>query len=332
VEHAADTAPRTGIGWRGAAALAAGGLLALAPERLRGSGAPVPSGSARWVVADRDGGELVLLDEDLLVVERRELPWPTHVRAGPDGGLWAVSARDGHPDGVHELVRMDAAGALDVLHTLPPVLDLEVDDAGRAWLLVRPRAGGAEVVVTGGRAWPARFPAPHDARALVLDGERTALVSPRSGLLALEPASGCWERVAGPDEGELLDAAPADDAGWWLLVRAGPTGEERLLRLEGGRAWDARCPGAERLAAGRADTRACWVVGEQGNWVRRLAGDARSRGLFARPAARGGQAAALDEEGGLVLAAGGALLRLRSDGATAPGQGGFAHLSDLDRW
>jgi hypothetical protein len=323
---------RAEIGWSAAAALAIGALLALLAGAPRGTGTAQRRGPARWVAADRDGCELVLLDEDLMVVERRALPWPTHVRAfGRDGSLWVVSALAGHPRGAQELLRMDALGRVEALHALPPAVDLEVEASGRAWVLVRPSGGGAEVWTTEGGSAPARLPAPTDARALVVAPDRIALVSPGQGLLLLDEASGCWMPIAGPATVGVLDAAPAAGGGWWLLVRGGAPGSERVLHLVGRRAARIPCSGAEWLVGPGPTGGACWVVGEDGGWLRRVVAARGGRGLFVCPAAEGGRAAALDAEGGLVLAAGGALLRLRSDGSAAPGQGGFAHLSDLDR-
>jgi len=318
--------------WSGALALAAGAALALGPPWLPSPGGNREAGEPRWVVADRDARRIVLLDDDLLVVERREVPWPTHVRAAPGGALWIVSATLGHPRAGHELLLTDRVGRSQAVWEVPPVLDLEVERTGRAWILDRPPSGSLQVRAFAPGKAPACFSVPDRARAIAMGDGSVLVAAGDEGLGVLDPASGDW-RLAWHEEGCcVLEVAAHGGPRAWLLVREGLDGSERVVELDGvlATAGNVRSPGSALVSASQGVQAAVWSVGATGDWARRLdPREGRSSAVVRLPAL-GAVAAFTELDGGLLVAAGGALLRLDRSGRVLPGQGGFARLVDLD--
>lgn len=289
--------------------------------RLPASPNPGWSADTVWVAADRDGDALVELDGDLLVVARRPLAGPLHVRCG-GGRTWVVHAPLGHPGGPQALRPWTARGPGPAL-SVGEVLDLEVDARGAALVLERDPRGAVRL----GRAQPdgasCDLGAPPGAVALAL-GARGPALALGTGGWAVAGCEGPWRVLGGLDGAEVLDLEPGPDGGWWTLERH--RGEPEVLCVA-------------RSAEGLP--RAAWPVGRSRRLARRAAGawawEPDERLLFAprggpcRLAQAGARAAVGDGRGGLVVAAAGALLRLTADGAAAPGQGGFARLVDVER-
>jgi hypothetical protein len=284
------------------------------------------------VVADRDASALILLDDDLLVADRLDLPWPTLVRAHPGGGVWVVSATLGHPRAGHELRLVRRSPPAEVTLEVPAVLDLEVDAGGRAWLLTEPQAGGSQVLRAAPGAALERLDAPEGARGLALLGDRLGVAAGEAGFLLLGAAGAGWTSAWSEPGTQVLDAASGPGSRWWLLVRSGPAGSERVLVLDGSLhvagAWS--CAGCALVVPGPAVSSGAWALGGRAGWARRLDPGSRRWRELARLSALGANSAASDKRGGLLVAAGGALLRLDYLGRGRCGQGGFAFLADLD--
>jgi hypothetical protein len=289
------------------------------------------AGPPAWIAADRDGGELVVLDARLFVAERIAVPWPTHVRT-TRAGLWVVSAAHGHPKAAHEL-RWRAAHARQwtAAFDLPPVLDLESDDSGRALALVRGPSGDVALVRATPQGVELWRELPPDARSLAPCGERIGVAAGAAGLLVLDDQLAAWTCAWSRAGAEVLDALP-DDEGWWSLIRDGSVGAATLrwIGFDGSAGAPLEAQGARRIAACAA-TSSLWILGEGDAWARRIEPASGQELAFARLAALGVAELEVDAGGGLVLAAAGALLRLARDGRPVPGQGGFRRLADLAR-
>jgi len=282
-------------------------------------------------VADRDGGEVVLLDPDLLVIQRLRVPWPTQITSRAGGGLWVVCATQGNPRGPHELRRL--AGGLDEGAALEvaPVIDLESDPEGGVWLLTAPPGGAPQLQRLAVDGTPEVLPAPSQARRLALSGARVAIAARTQGLLLLEEGSRAWESVPDCEGLDVLDVAADGSGGWWLLARADLPGSEHALHLDASLRVLAEvpCQDARALAVGGGLGMAPWVLGPRGAWVQRLVAPSPRSQARVSLSARGAETAVLDGRGGLLLAACGALLRLGPDGWNEPGQGGFECLVDV---
>jgi hypothetical protein len=321
--------------WR---ALAAGGLALVLGAGLGASGGSAldpargPLRPARWIAADRDGGSLVFLDAELFVIERRSVPWPTQVRAARHG-IWTVSAVHGHPKGEHHLRWTAWDGSAGASVVVPPVIDLETDAEGNAWLLARTDSESLELLRASPQGLEERFDAPGDARALAPSGGRLGLVAGASGFFVLDEERCAWIRAALPDPARVLDAT-ALAHGWWVLLGDDVPGSERLVRLDLELNSSVALPaaGAERIAANSLDQSTClWLLGGSGTWARRVGAQHGEALACAHLAALGVTELAADVHGAVLLAAAGAVLRLDGAGFPAPGQGGFLRLVDLTR-
>lgn len=317
--------------WSAVAALACGCALALALPALVAPPEGREAGCARWVVADRDGAALVLLDDDLMLAGRLPVPWPTHARARPAGGFWVVSATQGHPRAGQRLRLLGAPGQEPAELELPPAIDLEIDALGRALLLVRAPAGATLVLKASPGVIEERFEVGCDARSLAPGGSQLGVAAGREGLLVLDEAGHGRRRAPSGATSSVLDAAALGEGAWVVLERGDSLGSERVLVLDE----DLRvthqtsCPGAERLAVGPGPSGAVWVIESAGRWVRRIHPRPRQGPELVHLPALGASAAQVDSRGGLVLAAPGAILRVSLEGEAEAGQGGFVRLTDI---
>jgi hypothetical protein len=313
----------------GLIALAAGVVLAsMRGERATPRG---PARAARWIVADRDGGEVIWLDADLFVVERSDVPWPTRVRA-TRAGAWVTSAVHGHPKAEH-LVRwlaLEPSAAASV--AVPPVLDLELDVEGRALVLARDAAGAHSLLRIAAHGIDASFDAPAGSRSLAVSGSQIGLAAGSTGFLVLDEQRGAWSCAWAHASASLIDVAPGEQ-GWWLLCRDDPSASEWAVRIGSDLRAGEPLPvhGAERAAACGGDASALWLLGGEGSWAKRADASSGAVLSLASLPAPGVAELAADSRGGLVLAAAGAVLRLDREGVAAPGQGGFRRLADLAR-
>jgi hypothetical protein len=314
---------------RAALALACGLGLAYAASW---SGAPAARAPGRvcWWVADRDAHQLVGLDRDLHVAQRRELRWPLLLAARADGGVWVARALEGGPHGAHELVRFDALAQPHERYELPAVRALCAADGARAWVLSDAGADSAQLlqVELGRVPLPiARFAG---ARLLCARSAAELAIGSGAGRLWLVDATGriraerCLDGALaalapGPSADQCWALERAPDARLWLLgarlesLRVQRTGLDggRLASESGApRVWvaDARRRHARRFGA---------ASGLELDWT-----DVPLAGLMAGAAERGG---------GALWLAPGALLRVDARAGLVPGQGGFGHAHDLAR-
>lgn len=324
---------------RGLGLFGAGASLALGSALIGSSGAgggeaatvPPPGPIAVWAT-DRDGGEVYGLDASLHVALHFPLAWPVEVEACRDGGAWILRPGNGSPIGTWRLDRIAADGTQIAEVSLGTCLDLDVLD-GRDALVIElgTGAGGADRVLrlgTHGSLQPL-----HEAPGLVC-------VADSRGSVAVGTTQGDvirLERAANGDlldrvhlGGEIGDLAPGPWPGslWALDV----TGSARLILLDADLAvrWSvpvglhalhlAPVPGEERV----------WIADSTEPIVRRFGPggvielDRRDLPLL------GLDRAAAWIDGGALLAAPGAILRIDAAGRILPGQGGFAFLVDLD--
>lgn len=273
-----------------------------------------------WVAADRDGDALVELDEDLFVLGRHVLESPLLLRAG-GGRVWIVHAPAGAPGPPQALRPWGATGA-GAARAVGAVLDLEVDGRGRA--LVLEEVGGERSLTRHDvRAAPCDLEVPAGAVALALAPTGPAVALGRSGWAERDP-TGRWRVRSGLEGAAVLDLAARPQGGWWSVEEVpGEAGCVLVTRDGSGVPLRARAVGDVHALARRAAGPWAWA------WDERDLAPPEGPALML--GAAGARAAVGDARGGVVLAAGGALLRLTSEGRGAPGQGGFARLVDLER-
>lgn len=293
-------------------------------DRGRDASAARPSGwhaRTAWIAADRDGHALVELDEDLFVVGRRALTNPLWVRAGP-GVVWAVHATLGSPHAPLALRAWGARGP-EPPRAVGEVLGLEVSPDGQALVLERTATGEVRLTSHGPARPPCDLEAPQAALALALGPVGPGLALGERGW-AWRTLGGSWRACSGFEKGAVLDLAPSQEGGWWTLARLPGEPESLCVEVDGdGVVREVRPVGsARRLARG---TRQPWAWEPDGRDLCSPTGRALAL------ASRGILAAVGDARGGLLVAAGGAILRLDEAGRARPGQGGFARLVDLER-
>lgn len=325
-------AAATGLPWV-LACLGTGMLAALLPvlpsTGARGgfeAGPPGPGRGPRALVwaADRDGGMVLRLDDELLILDARRLPRPSRLLPTLDGGAWVACAREGRPLGAHRLVRLDGALEPVAAHELGAVLDLAVGSGDEALVLEARQEGPERVLRCEIGGAPVTLLELPGARALAADQGWWAAGDGR-GRLAIRGPGGEAVTVSLP--GALGPLAPAP-GGWWVLAREGTL----LLRLT--RAGSPLAVASCGLAAPRLAPDAeggLWVCDAEGVRVERRDGAGRLRWARDLPQALALGPAVATADGGLVLAAPGALLALDGGGALRRGQGGFERLADLAR-
>lgn len=287
-----------------------------------------PGPVAVWV-ADRDGHEVTGLDDDLFVTLRVPLRFPVDVEARADGGLWVASAPEGHPLTPHRLARLDERGCLRATASLSTFLDLSTLDGGDALVVDRDGTGRGRLrrVSADGRDTVIAYPL--GAQCVAGTGTRV-LVGTDRGWLQLRdlsrPRAGVIERQR---VGGRVVEVTADPRGWWAL--ATDEAGARVLRL--GRelqvVWEAPLGRpVSGLAPVRGEERV-WLVDAEWPraWCLGRAGVIELQGAGLAHAGLAGCAAAPD--GGVLVAAPGAVLRLDRRGRRIPGQGGFAFLVDV---
>jgi hypothetical protein len=300
----------------GAAALLVCALGAAASRAFtawrHGGAVDLARGAVAVWVADRDASALVGLDLHLIETLRVELDHPVRVVALEDGGAWVVCAPAGDPRSDQRLVRVDAAGSVQRSFDVGRVLDLAGDGEDGVWRidehageqrLCRTALGGerSQRTMAGATAVAARSEA--------------CLIGTVAGRVELTSGS-CRDLGAG-----VVALAAAGAAGWWVLLEGG-----RLVLLDErlATAWERPLPGARRLAA-PAGARQVWASGSEQVWSASPEAVSSRAGL----PARGLGACASTAEGGVLVAAPGAVLLLDRRRRLASGQGGFDFLVDL---
>jgi hypothetical protein len=293
------------------------------------SGEFQPGPPVTWV-ADRDADAVIGLDAELFVSRRFELESPVELAVRSDRSVWALSARDGHPLGAHDLVLHSADGRREAVATFGPVFDLDLlgDDA-----LVVEHSGEHGRVVRVGAARPATNLLELPTATCAAGAGERLLVGTTDGEVWLVdattlPVTVVAKRAVG---GPLGDVAVGPTPGSWWTLGLGGAGRLCLLDPDLTPRWMV-APGvhALHLAPVRGAERV-WLADTTEPFARRFgAHGAIELDVADLPLAGLDRAVAL-ADGGLLLAAPGAVLRLDADGAVAPGQGGFDFLVDIDR-
>lgn len=328
-------ASNTVQGARALACLGAGAIVALVPAVLGPTSAqhaatPATSGARAPVlwVCDRDAGQVLRLDRELLVTGAKVLPRPVHVAALEDGGAWVVSAIEGRPKGAHRVVRLDHALEELASHVVGPVLELAAGEAGELWVLERQQEGHERVLQVDDRGPPVVVFESSGARALGASGGWVAVGDNEGRLEAWGPGGERWTAsLPGP-----VDAILGIRGGWWIAVGEAPGQRSSgvLVRMthEGGLVAAAPASmNSPRLAPAPED--GVWVCDAVGTVLERR--DAFGEPVFVRElpyAVALGPLVVLAERGP-VIATSGALLCLDAEGALVRGQGGFDRLVAL---
>ena len=316
--------------------LASGGLagalaLFLGSTRvgLGGDEEPPRSGPPEVWVSDRDGQALIGLDRHLLVAARVDIPGPTEVEACDDGGLWAVSAREGDPLGAYDLLRLAPDGKLADPIEVGVVIDLAAVAGGDALVVERNEDGSTRVrrFAADGRASPvAELP---DASCASGARDRVIVGTASGAVLAFGGGTPRHAQLGG----SICDVAPGPSArGWWALDR-GRSGASRLMLLdeELRMLWTLQCELEGGQLAPVPNQERVWIVGASRPLAFRFGpGGVPELASGPLPQVGLGRAAALDD-GGLLVTSPGALLRLDARGRIATGQGGFDFLTDVAR-
>jgi hypothetical protein len=316
-------------------AFAFGAGLWLLGEALSAS-ARAPQASAQPVAAwatDRDGHAVIGLDRELFVAARIGMRYPIEVEARSDGGAWVVSAPDGDPLGGHRLTRLSASGAVLAEADLGIFLDLAASDGGRA-LVVELVPGAASRVLQIDDNGAARAIDALAEASCVAGRAQEVCVGTGQGLAALYDTSAAPVLVQRTQLGGILaDVAPGPlEHTWWALDSAGAC---RLMLLGANLEplWSVNLGmHAQHLipSEGVGEERV-WIADTTEPLARRYGPQGALEVESSALALSGLDRGAAWKEGGVLLAAPGAILRLDGQGHPAPGQGGFDFLVDVDR-
>ena len=313
------------LGWfGGGAALAV--VFALTRDM---QAAPAPPGETVLWAVDRDAHKLYGLDRDLLIERRVPVDWPLEVEATADGGTWILRSEDGTDHSTMRLDRLDPRGALITELYLERTRDLDVFE--RTDALVLEQVNGT-VRLSRVREEGSLFPLLQRPDLVSVSGSAGSILcgTDTGTVLRVDPVSGA---VLGelPLEGTIRDIAPGPTPGSaWALDTRG-NGRLFLLAADLTVRWAAGVgfpcahlapvPGEERV----------WIAGTASPRVRRIGPsgviELESQGL----PLNGLDRVVAWRDGGALLLAPGAILHVGSQGALAPGQGGFAWLSDAAR-
>ncbi len=301
-------------GWSGIGALAALGL-ALAGGALRRTELASPGPIVLWA-ADRDGGMVYGLDQDLILAARVPLEAPLELARARDGRLFVLREA-----GVLDV--LDRSGA--VLRELDVGVCLDLDTHENDVLLVQQATAlriGPDLARTVLSTSPGLRCIAGSLDSVLIgtdDGRVERLALDGSGVLASASLGGV-----------ILDLAPAaEPGGAFALDGAG----QRLLCLAPDLSlrWQVSLPIAARHLGAVPGLERVWLADTSSPRVLRY-GSGGVLELDRRTLPLSGLDRALPWRGGAVLlAAPGAILQLDPRGHLAPGQGGFNFLVALAR-
>lgn len=294
-----------------------------------------PGAIAVWAT-DRDAHQVYGLDLDLILARSIPLGWPLEVEACDSGGAWVLRSGNAGTLTGHRLDRLSRAGELITEVTIHHALDLDTFQGEDALVIETPGGSHATTRVLRFHKEGSLFSLLEQAGLVCVAGSRDSV-------------------LAGTDSGAVLriDPAPSGSVGVILAqVQLGGRIGDLARGPWPGSAWALDTSAARRLFLLDADLSVRWVAnvgiaalhiaavpGEERVW---LADTATPRVRRFGPAGaleidrRGLPLIGLDRavawrEGGVLVAAPGAILHLDANGQTAPGQGGFNYLIDLAR-
>jgi hypothetical protein len=299
---------------------------------LRGlsSAGSEPGPIAYWLT-DRDANLVIGLDENLIEVRELELPSPLRAQARDLGGAWIAHTPQGTPLSPQVLVELGPEGVALSSTPVQALLDLSTLDGGDALAVELGSDGSQRVLQVRGGTLPlvlARLP----GVTCVAGARWRVLIGTSVGDLQLLPAAGAIgigsKRVH--LGGSLVDVAAASD-GWWALDAAGGAGGSRLIRLDAELSlrWEVRCGVAALSLIPDVRRDRVWLADVNEPSLRRFGpGGELELALDALPTAGLDRGLAMSN-GGALLVAPGALLRIDDRGRLSPGQGGFDFLTDV---
>lgn len=302
------------------------------PTLASASSARGALGPIKFVATDRDAGQVIALDADLLEVQRFALPYALEVELRSDGRLWTVSASALGPLGPHRLRRFDLVGQMDFDALVGPLFDLSCAEGDLALLVVgRPDGAREALAVAGPGATQVLEVGPMLASVAAQGGR--ALVAGHDGWLrshALAPgAAPVVERNFG---GVIADVAPGPARGGFFVLDVGGSPSQRRLALVDEALntvwWRTIGCGALHLTV-TADRQRVWLVDPTAQFARRFGPGGMLEIPYAALPLAGAERGVAESNGGAVFAAPGALVRLGPDGAMLPGQGGYDFLIDV---
>lgn len=319
--------------------LGAGALLAVGLALVRGASVEdeierdsIAAPVALWI-ADRDGCAVYGLDEDLILARRSIISWPTAVAGRPDGGAWILRSALGSSVGPARLLRLDSEGAIRSETVLPAcagltslgdgsaiVLEKASEGDGRDRIVRCDEDGGVEVVYRGRSltcvaGWKGSIGV-GDAHGIVL---RVSL-DPVGAVIA---DIDLHERVLEMESDSIADH-------FWVLTASEHATIHRLdadLVVQ----WSAEAGSPATSLASHGDPDRIWLVDGSRSMVRRLGEHGVVELEKGELPIVGPSRAVRSSCGGLSIASPGCVFHLDSTGRTRPGQGGFAHLIDVDR-
>ncbi|HEV8112787.1 MAG TPA: hypothetical protein VGR31_08420 [Planctomycetota bacterium] len=314
---------------RAISALGVGALIAVATAVFQAAaagppGPPAPLPVAVWA-ADRDAGELCGLDRDLHVSRKVPLVRPFAVRALPDGGAWVLCAAEGKRGGSCRLERVQADGHRALGIDVGPCGGFGRSRGGSALVIGRDRllrsdGDGGESVVLEARGLSCAA----DTIDSVLAGTSSgAILRVRTGVRDAPLESRALGRA-------VIDVAEGPVAGsaWVLLDEGGTTlallDEDLVVR------W--AVPTGLHCAhlAPVAGEERVWIADTERASVRRF-GPRGALEFDRSDLPFAGLARVVPwEEGGALVVAPGAILRVDHSGRLMPGQGGFDYVADAD--
>jgi hypothetical protein len=314
------TADRVGL-------LGSGALLAVALALLRAAAddrGETPVSVVTWV-ADRDGCAIYGLDEDAIVARRLDVAWPIALAARPDGGVWVVSSDRGSPASVTRLLRLDTECAIRSETLLGECADLAALGDGSAIVLgsdriLRCDANGrvAEIYRGGSLTCCAA------SEGSVVVGDALGIVR----RVALDPPGAVIAHVDLRERVLQIESDLIHSRFWVTTVSDAAT----IHRLDADLAvqWSAYAGSLDASLAKDADPDRIWIVDGARSTVRRFDGNGIVELERADPAILGANSGAGSSRGGIVVARPGCMLLLDPAGRILPGQGGFAHLVDVE--
>ena len=321
-----------------------GVVLGFAPGRQLD---PAPSSPPAVWVADRDAQRVVGLDSNLIEVTQRPVRWPLEIEARSDRAFWVARAADGTLDGAFELSLHGPRGRVRRTEAFGPLVDLAVLDGVDA-LVVERRSGEPNAVWRvreDGARWIAlqigklrcatgrsdRVLAGTDEGEVLLsdaDGTRTVLDHRSFGLQIIDLAPGPAPSAPTSSDGPG-DSSPET---WWVLgLDSAGLGRLLLLGADLEPVWEVGTELRPRHLVPVPGSEQAWIADITAPRVRRygpggvLEIDRDDLQVF------GLDRGVAWPDGGIVLTAPGALLRLDANGDLLPSQGGFAYPVDLAR-